>query len=126
MSEIQRTHWSGCELTHGHHECAARVINQLQAWKEAVDEHLVVSHLGTVDSFKTPKEALNVIAAFEQGVGEYFAKERIEELEAQNRALREVLRELLDAYEDPFNTGPDHDDTVEKAKNALAAQGGGE
>lgn len=42
-------------------------------WKQAVDEGLVVAHLGTADSYESAKYALNDLCNWHKDLGEYFA-----------------------------------------------------
>jgi len=44
----------------------------------AIDEELVNCHLGTLESFESPWEALHALMIFHQSVGEYFAKKESE------------------------------------------------
>ena len=48
-------------------------VAELEEWKCVVDEALVISHLGTADSCGTPKEALNKLLVWSEGVGAHFA-----------------------------------------------------
>lgn len=45
--------------------------------EQAIDEELVNCHLGTLESFESPWEALHALMVWHQNVGEYFAKESI-------------------------------------------------
>ena len=45
----------------------------------ALDEELVVSHIGTFTLGDDPKEALNKLAVYNQELGGYFAKEKTNE-----------------------------------------------
>jgi len=42
--------------------------------EQAIDEELVNCHLGTLESFESPWEALHALMLWHQSVGEYFAK----------------------------------------------------
>lgn len=44
-------------------ECAVAEIKSLRAYKDALDEMLIVDHLGTVDSFESPEAALQALVA---------------------------------------------------------------
>jgi hypothetical protein len=41
--------------------------------EQAIDEELVNCHLGTLESFESPREALHALMIFHQSVSEYFA-----------------------------------------------------
>lgn len=56
----------------------------------AIDEHMVVSHIGVFNRGDDPKDALNKIACYEQGIGEYFGKELRDQL-AASQAYAEHL-----------------------------------
>jgi len=45
--------------------------------EQAIEEELINCHLGTLESFESPWEALHALIIFHQSVGEYFAKESI-------------------------------------------------
>ena len=45
--------------------------------EQAIDEELINCHLGTLESFESPWEALHALMLWHQNVGEYFAKESI-------------------------------------------------
>ena len=47
--------------------------------EQAIDEELVNCHLGTLESFESPWEALHALMIFHQSVGEYFAKKESDE-----------------------------------------------
>ena len=61
----------------------------------AIDEHMVVSHIGVFNRGDDPKDALNKIACYEQGIGEYFGKELRDQL-AASQAYAEQLLEALE------------------------------
>ena len=65
----------------------------------AIDEHMVVSHIGVFNRGDDPKDALNKIACYEQGIGEYFGKELRDQL-AASQAYAEQLRVALIAVRD--------------------------
>ena len=41
--------------------------------EQAIDEELILCHLGTLESFESPWEALHALMVWHQDVGEYFA-----------------------------------------------------
>lgn len=49
---------------------AADRIAELEAWKQAIDDALVCCHLGTADSFESPKHALAVLEAWHYELGQ--------------------------------------------------------
>ena len=64
-----------------------RFVEEIAALKEqvaqlvrAIDEHMVCNHQGVFNLGDDPKEALNKIACYEQDLGAYFAKEKLEEM----------------------------------------------
>ena len=84
----------------------------------ALDTEMVATCLGTYSSGQDPRNALNKLMAWSEGVGAYFAQDKIKELEkerdklilavadhvtarcelaAQNVAMREALNTVLDA-----------------------------
>lgn len=72
------------------------------AWLRAIDEAMVVHHVGIAemsDDYETAKRKLNTLLAVVQDIGEYFAtppdlQARVEELE---REKKEILASLIDA-----------------------------
>jgi len=52
----------------------AEQIHQSIEWLQAIDDDLVCSHIGTIDSME-PKDAINKLGVFNQSVGEYFARD---------------------------------------------------
>jgi hypothetical protein len=42
--------------------------------EQAIEEELILCHIGTLESFESPWEALHALMIFHQSVGEYFAK----------------------------------------------------
>ena len=47
--------------------------------EQAIDEELILCHLGTLESFESPWEALHALMIFHQSLGEYFAKKESDE-----------------------------------------------
>jgi hypothetical protein len=43
--------------------------------EQAIEEELILCHLGTLESFESPWEALGALMLWHQDVGEYFAKQ---------------------------------------------------
>lgn len=50
-------------------------VKRLREIERELDEALVISHLGTLQSFESPKHAIAALAQYEQGIGEYFGTE---------------------------------------------------
>lgn len=46
-----------------------------EEWKQAIDDELILSHLGTADSYNSAKEALHDLCKWHEEVGAYFARE---------------------------------------------------
>ena len=70
------------------HGNEAKAIRQLQRqlaeatkWERAVDEELIVRHLGTTDSFESPKKAMQALSQYDYDLGVYFAKQEAQEVE---------------------------------------------
>ena len=55
----------------------AEQIHQSIEWLQVIDDDLVCSHIGTIDSME-PKDAINKLGVYNQSVGEYFAIENME------------------------------------------------
>lgn len=69
---------------------------QKQSASEALDHELITACLGTLDSYGCPAAALHDLLCWQQGVAEYFAKDRIAELEAENARLLKVITDHND------------------------------
>ena len=46
--------------------------------EQAIEQELILCHLGTLESFESPWEALHVLMLWHQDVGEYFAEKESE------------------------------------------------
>lgn len=71
---------------------AAQSAPQQSAWVRAVDDAMVVSHLGVADEaddYETAKRKLNALLSHEQSVGAYFAE--VSERERWESALSAVM-----------------------------------
>ena len=53
------------------------LIDRSIEWLQAIDDDLVCSHIGTIDNME-PKDAINKLGVYNQSVGEYFAREKME------------------------------------------------
>jgi len=67
---------------------SAPLLERIKTLVSAIDEEMVVSHLGVFNEGDDPSAAIKKLMLWSQGVGEYFAKERITELEQQLEAAR--------------------------------------
>ena len=45
--------------------------------EQAIEEELILCHLGTLESFESPWEALNALMVWHQHLGEYFAERSV-------------------------------------------------
>ena len=57
-------------------------IEEMAKWKQAVDEALVIAHLGTADSFESPMKAINALLKWSEDLGAYFALDHTGESDA--------------------------------------------
>ena len=71
-------------------QSSIQFLVELDRIASALDEHMVVSHLGVFNIGTDPKYILNLLACYEQAYGEYFAKERIKELEIELKIFKNV------------------------------------
>jgi hypothetical protein len=74
-------------------QSSIQFLVELDRIASALDEHMVVSHLGVFNIGTDPKYILNLLACYEQAGGEYFAKDRIKELEAELLHCRSMLED---------------------------------
>ena len=74
-------------------------------WKAAVDDELVLCHLGTADFYETPKAAVKDLCLWHQEVGAYFAKE---DAKVKRSRLVEALREMLAVQYDGDTISGEH------------------
>ncbi|MBT8438907.1 MAG: hypothetical protein KJO91_04205 [Gammaproteobacteria bacterium] len=91
-------------------------IEDLEPYYTAVDESCVAAHIGTAESFESPKHAVNALGAWSESVGAYFAKE-------ENKRLDAALAEAIDLMEDTI-TGDYKPDsfTTQPWKKARAGE----
>lgn len=73
---------------------AAPLLERIRRLVSAIDEEMVVSHLGVFNEGDDPAAAIKKLMLWSQGLGEYFAKERIAELEQQLEAARKDAERL--------------------------------
>lgn len=51
------------------------ILSSLEEWRLAIDQALILNHIGTHESFADAKTALNALLSHEQSVGAYHAAE---------------------------------------------------
>jgi len=61
---------------------------RLEHVERTIDEEMVACHIGVFNREDDPKKALNSLMVWSQGVGEYFAKEKVEALQRENERLK--------------------------------------
>ena len=64
--------------------------------EQAIDEELVNCHLGTLESFESPWEALHALMIFHQSVGEYFAKKKSECVDSLYERIKLLEKRVID------------------------------
>ena len=77
----------------------AALKEQVVQLVRAIDEHMVCNHQGVFNLGDDPKEALNKIACYEQDLGAYFAKEKLEEM-AEAVPVKEIAEVATDLAKD--------------------------
>ena len=77
----------------------AALKEQVAQLVRAIDEHMVCNHQGVFNLGDDPKEALNKIACYEQDLGAYFAKEKLEEM-AEAVPVKEIAEVATDLAKD--------------------------
>ena len=65
------------DITNLQKELNQKIINN--PWHLAVDEELIISHIGTSEAFQSPKEAINALLSYSQGLGSYIAFQSLED-----------------------------------------------
>lgn len=100
--------WSGSEIDvmqrHSRYVQAAEELASLkqqlaeakQETKElrnAIDQEMVIAHLGVFNRGDDPVKAIKELMLWSQGVGEYFAKDKLAALKCENEELRKYLIE---------------------------------
>lgn len=86
---------------------AAPLLERIKTLVSAIDEEMVVSHLGVFNEGDDPAAAIKKLMLWSQGLGEYFAKERIAELEQQLALAQSSLEAARkDAGWRPIETAP--------------------
>jgi len=76
--------------------------NNTQSFVDAIDNEMVVTHMGVFNPWDDTKVALNKICCYAQDLGKFFAedacKEQLAALASQNEKMREALKPF--AHED--------------------------
>jgi hypothetical protein len=60
--------------------------------EHAIDDKMVVAHLGTFEKDDDPNEAVCKLMNYAQGLGEYFAKDQIVASQARDQQLGKALK----------------------------------
>lgn len=98
MTQTQMTRQQILDMQDDRHRLLTTRVRELEEENarlvSAIDEHMVVSHIGVFNRGDDPKIALNKIACYEQSLGEYFGKELKDQL-AASQVYAEQLREAL-------------------------------
>ena len=79
-------------------EQVEKLTKELDALVDAIDNEMVVTHMGVFNPGDDPKVALNKICCYAQDLGKFFAedacKEQLAALAEQNEKMRKVLLRL--------------------------------
>ena len=71
--------------------CMKQRDARIKELESAIDNELVVSHLGVFNSGDDPKVALNKLDCYAQDIGAFFAQERLKEQAAEIARLKGVI-----------------------------------
>ena len=72
----------------------AELVEKIAELTSAIDEQMVVTHLGVFNPGDDPKVAIHRLMCWSQDVGEYFAKDKLAALEAKCATLEPVIRAI--------------------------------
>ena len=70
---------------------------RIKELESAIDNELVMSHLGVFNSGDDPKVALNKLQCYSEGVGGYFAFNQLREQATEISQLKSVIAKCEDA-----------------------------
>ena len=90
-------------------------IAELEA---AIDNELVVSHLGVFNSGDDPKIALNKLQCYEQDLGAFFAQDQLKQQSAEITRLKALVGKCKDGIEGALSDDLPY---INECKEALAS-----